>query len=301
MMPVSEPFCDFFSLSLPCAGDDAPPIVETVILFLSELDCHAVSEGVYELGGYGGTVMSKRRGLVWLLSFTGSALRSIREAGLLKELVMLLHEVPHRVTRLDASCDYAEDAPTYLSKQYYRIRRASIVIGRKVISYRDVERHTSVNHEGRAVHNLYLGKKTSEVRVLLYDKQHERVSKGFPDPGQLLRIEVRLRSQVGCSVFDALAPERLYYHYAAPALCELPASVRPWMPDGQGFELPQQQAQCTPYQRLKSLIGESAVIDQMLKLSQREGAGGLQSVYTLLQRKLDTLTKAKASKLSLVL
>ena len=300
MLAISEPFCDFLSMTFPSAGDGAPSIVQTVLLFLVELSVTEVSAGVYELGSYGGTIMSKRRGQVWVLSFTGSALRSIREGGLLKELVMLLHDVPHRVTRLDASCDYATYAPAYLGRLYYRTRRNSITLGRKVVWARDIEAHFSNNAKGERTGTLYLGGRNAEVRACVYDKQHERVSKGFPDPGELLRIEIRLRSQVECSVFDALSPERVYYHYAAPELVSLPDSVRPWEANGQGFSLPEQQAHSTPYQRMKSLIGESVVIDQLLKLTLKEGSGGLQSVYTLLERKLAVLTQPKAPKLSLV-
>lgn len=301
MTPISEPFCDFLSVTFPRVGDEVPAIVETVLLFLAELGCQESSAGVYELGGYGGTVMSKRRGQVWILSFTGSALRSIREGGLLKELVMLLADVPHRVTRLDASCDYAEDAPVYIGTLYRRVRHGSQVFGRKVVRAQDMAVYFNVNSAGKRTGTVYLGSPKAEIRVCVYDKQFERVSKGFPDPGQLLRIEIRLRSQVGCSVFDALAPERLYYHYAAPSLVGLPESVRPWEANGQGFELPQLPEHSTPYQRMKSLIGESVVIDQLLKLTLKEGSGGLQSVYTLLERKLAVLTQPKASKLSLAL
>ena len=300
MVPASDPFCDFLSLTFPLAGDGAPHIVGTVILFLSELGCVLESEGVYKIGAYEGTIMSKRRGQIWILSFTGAAMRSIREGGLLRDLAMLLSEVPHRVTRLDASCDYATDAPPFLERLYRRVRKSSLVLGRKVIRVSDCEVHFHTRDDGRRSGGIYLGGRYAEVRALVYDKQSERIKKGYPDPGEMLRIEIRLRSQVGCSVFDAVEPARLYYHYAAPDLVSLPESVRPWKANGQGFELQQQPAHSTPYQRLKWLIGESAVIELMLRLCQQEGAGGLRSVYTLLDRRVEAMAKKKAAKLSLV-
>jgi DNA relaxase NicK len=230
--------------------------------------------------------MSKRRGVVWMFSITGSGMRSIREAGLLQELAMTIADVPHRVTRLDASCDYIEDAPRWLAALHRRLRKGSIVLGgSKVVRDSDMTAYISKNAQGQRTGTIYLGKPKAEIRVCAYDKQFERVDKGFPDPGELLRIEVRLRSQVGCSIFDAVNPERLYFHYAAPALVELPESVRPWVANGQGFELLPLQSQLTPYARLKSLISESVVVEQMLSLAQKDGAGGLESLFTLLRRK----------------
>jgi Replication initiation factor. len=299
---VGVPFCDYLGLTFPRAevGDAAPPIVETILLLLAELGCQLTSEGVYELGAYSGKVYSKRRGAVWMFSISGAAMRSIREAGLLKEMVMLIHDVPHRVTRLDASCDYATDAPQFLAGLHRRLRKGSIVMGKKVVRDSDMTAYICKNERGYRTGTIYLGSPKAEVRGCIYDKQFERVSKGFSDPGEMLRIEIRLRSQVGCSVFDAVSPERLYYHYAAPDLCELPESVRPWEANGQGFEVQHNEAQFTPYARLKSLIGESAVIDQMFRLARMDGAGGLQSVFGLLQRRFDTEGQAKSVKLSLV-
>jgi len=254
----------------------------------------------WDVGCYGGVFYASHQFSVFAMQFSGAALRSIREASLLKELCMLLDGTPHTITRLDASCDYAVAAPRFLSKLYYRIRRTPLTIGSKVVTFRDVERHTSVNAFGETVGNLYLGKRNAEIRVLVYDKRHERLSKGAEDCGDCLRIEVRLKSQVGCTVWDALSPERVYYHYAAPALVELPESVRPWKANGQGFEIQHNEAQFTAYARLKSLIGESAIVDQMFRLARMEGAGGLQSVITLLQRRFEAEGQARSAKLSLV-
>jgi hypothetical protein len=252
------------------------------------------------MGCYGGVFYASHQFAVFALQFSGAALRAIREASLLRDLCMLINDTPHTITRLDATCDYAEDAPRWLSKLYYRIRRTPLAVGKKLITFRDVERHTSVNSFGQTVGNLYLGKRTAEIRVLVYDKRHEMLSKGAPDCGDCLRVEVRLKSQVGCTIWDALQPERVYYHYAAPGLIDLPESVRPWEANGQGFEVPLLQSHYTNYERLRSMIGESVVIDRMLRLCHGDGAGGLKTLFTLLQRRDEVLAAARLSKLPLV-
>src|SRR5450759_3998609 len=302
LSPVGVPFCDYLSLTFPRdeVGDAPPSIVETVLSLLTELGIQFMGDGVHEVGAYGGKIYSKRRGLVWMFSMSGAAMRSIREAGLLKDMAMAINEVPHRVTRLDASCDYATNAPQFLAALYRRIRKGSIVIGKKVVRAHDMQVFFHQNEHNKRTGGIYLGSPKAEIRACIYDKQFERVSKGFPDPGEMLRIEIRLRSQVGCTVFDAVSPERLYYHYSAPDLCELPESVRPWEANGQGFEVHHNEVQFTPYARLKSLIGESAVVEQMFRLARMDGAGGLQSVITLLQRRFEAEGQAKSAKLSLV-
>jgi hypothetical protein len=284
---LSEPFCDFLSLSFPAVGGVQPPIIEKVILFLGEVGCSLRSPDLWDVGGYGGTVKSYKKKGVHVLSLTGAVMRDIREGGLLRELCMLINEVEHRVTRLDASCDFIEDAPHYIAQLYRRVRRGSVVLGgKKVVRAADVQAHFQINEFGERTGGLYLGKATSEVRVLVYDKRFERVSKGFPDPGKMLRVEVRLRSQVGCSVFDAVEPERLFYHYAAPDLCEPPAPVRSWEPHGTGFSVEPLQANYTTYQRLKWLVEESATIKQALRLIAKPDSGGLPAFMNLLDHKL---------------
>ena len=289
MTPFAEPFCDNLRLTFPLGEDGgSPPVFAAVMAYLKGFCGYAerLDGKSWDCGAYGGVLYAGKQFGIFAMQFSGGLLRTLREGDALRELVMLLNEYPCTVTRLDASCDYAVSAPDYLASLYYRIRRESIVLGQKVVSYRDVERHTSVNAEGRQVHNLYLGKKTAEIRVLVYDKRHEQVSKGKADIGNMLRVEVRLKSQVRCTLFDALSPERVYYHYAAPALVSLPESVRPWEANGQGFEVQRKQSNFTTYERLKLLVEESASIKQALRLIARADSGGMVAFMHLLEHRM---------------
>ena len=289
MIPFADVFCDSLSVTFPPLPDGAAPaVVPDIFALIAPLCPVSRFDGkTWDVGAYGGTVRAGMLYRVYQMGFSGGALRSIREAGLVRELALMLHGADgYRVTSLHATCDYALDAPEWLSKLYYRIRRGSLVLGQKVVSFRDVERHSSVNAEGRTVNNLYLGKSSGDIRVLVYDKRHERLVKGFPDIGNMLRIEVRLKSQVKCSALDALSPERLYYHYAAPALVSLPESVRPWEAHGQGFEMPQLQSHFTTYQRLKMLVEESASIKQALRLITKPDSGGMVAFMHLLEHRM---------------
>lgn len=289
MTPIAEPFCDNLRLTFPFpnSGCGLPGIVSSLLVRLDDLGLSPRPDGKsWDVGAYGGVVFAAKQFSVFAMQFSGGALRTIREAGLLREIVECVADHPYTVTRLDASCDYAIPAPEYLSRLYYRIRRGSIVLGRKVVTFRDVESHTLVNAQGQTVRNLYLGKRNGEVRVLIYDKRHERLCKGFPDLGDMVRVEVRLKSQVGCTVWDALSPERVYYHYAAPALVDLPESVRPWKANGQGFEVLHKQSNFTTYERMKMLVEEAAAIKQLLRLVAIPDSGGIVALTNLLLHRI---------------
>lgn len=289
MIPIGEPFCDNLRVTFPLADRDvAPPIREVILTLLFPLGLAARPDGKsWDVGPYGGVFYAARSFSVYSMQFSGAALRAIREAGLMQELCSEIDMTTHNITRLDASCDYAVAAPPFLHQLYRRVRRNGIAIGKKIVTHRDIDLYVSVNAFGQTVQNIYLGKRTSEIRVYCYDKRHERLEKGGDDPGDCLRIEVRLKSQVGCTVWDAFAPERVYYHYAAPSLVGLPASVRSWEPNGQGFRVEQLQSNFTPYARMLLLVQESPVIGQLLRLARQDTSGGLDSVFKLIQRRFD--------------
>jgi hypothetical protein len=289
MLRASEPFCDFLSVSFPetpsLPEDDA--IVPDVLRMLEPCGCNQLAENIWEVGAYHGTVKVFERQRVRVLSFSGGALRALRESALLRDIVLKLSEVPHRVTRLDASCDYLVDAPPVIERYYRLVRRGSVAVGSKVVRAKDMTVYFGAALDGRRTGTLYLGGPKAEIRVCIYDKRHERLCKGAADPGPLLRVEVRSRSQVGCSVYDALYPEALFYHYAAPGLVLPPAPVRPWGPYGAGFKLPAQPAKYTPAQRLKWLIEDSAVVAEMFVLVRKLEPGGLDYLFTQLRRRYE--------------
>ena len=290
MTPIAEPFCDNLRLTFPQPDRDAaPPVLGELLTLLFPLGIAARADGKsWDIGPYGGVLFAARSFSVFSVQLSGAALRAVRESeDLMLELCLMFERHSHTVTRLDASCDYAIAAPPFLFQLYRRVRRSPLAIGGKLVTIRDIERHTSFNTFGESVDNLYLGKKSAEVRVLVYDKRHERIEKGGEDPGDCLRVEVRLKSQVRCTVWDAYAPERVYYHYAAPSLVELPPSVRSWEPNGEGFVLQRKQNDFTPYARMLLLVKESPVIGQLLRLARQDTSGGIQSVLKLIQRRFD--------------
>lgn len=294
MIQISKPFCDFLSLSFPLDGDVYPPVVNNLIEFLTGFGLVERSAGLYEVGGYGGTVRVSQRKPVCCFSLTGAVMRTLRESDALMDLAQMVDGVPHRVTRLDASCDFCADAPAYIQALYRRVRLGSIKLGKKRVENSDMTVYFNAGHDGRRTGTVYLGGPKVEVRGCVYDKRHEMLEKGLPDPGPLLRIEIRLRSQVGCTVWDMTDPDRLYHHYAQPDLSVSPVPVRDWAPYGTGYTLEPRQAQYTAWQRLEMLLDDSAGIQQMLNLTAQMGSGGSKVLFRLLGNKLEAMEARKA-------
>lgn len=291
MLRASEPFCDFLSVSFPQGADDSEsPSIAKVLDLLSPLGCvRKQDSNLFEVGAYGGTAKVFHCGRVDVLSFSGGVLRSMREAGILLDVSMCLNEVAHRVTRLDASCDFLVDAPPEIERFYGTVRQWGVSIGSKLVVDRDMTVYFGSAADGRRTGTIYLGGARAEIRGCIYDKRHERLQKGFPDPGPLLRIEVRMRSQVGCSVFDAVSPERVFYHYAAPGLCVPPAPVGLWGAYGAGFTLPTLPAKYTAAQRLMWLLDDSAVVKQMCSLTRDIGPEGVTFLFRKLRARCEAL------------
>jgi hypothetical protein len=109
---------------------------------------------------------------------------------------------------------------------------------------------------------------------VVYDKRHERLSKGYEDPGPWARVEIRLGRQVGCTLHDAADPERVFYHYAAPALVARPATVKDWEPLGEGFTLPMVEKPL-PYRRLLRRLEGSSDMRELVRLAVECGPEGI--------------------------
>ncbi len=100
-----------------------------------------------------------------------------------------------------------------------------------------------------------------------------RLSKGFPDPGPLYRIEMRVKSKIGATLRDAWDPTCLFYHLASPALIAAPPNIQHWESGAMGFDLPP-RVERTPAERMAMLLGASADVRRLLELADACGPHG---------------------------
>lgn len=238
--PYLVPTADFLSLSFP--SDSVHPILDGLLPLVSVVPgvaAYSKRDGWVFPGG--GLIQVLSRFSVGVLTISGGALTALRAASVFGECLRLFGSEPHRVTRLDATLDILVPASPLLHSLYRRAVCREFSLTRKSLLPSQIIKHFSPGLDGVDTGTLYLGHRTAEVRAVFYDKQFERISKGYPDPGSCLRAELVVTDKVGVSLKDAWEPAPVFWHYMSSALTgilERPVGVPRWAPGGEGFTLP---------------------------------------------------------------
>jgi hypothetical protein len=100
----------------------------------------------------------------------------------------------------------------------------------------------------------------------------------MPDPGQLTRYELTLRSGVGISLCDAWDPTAAFWHFASPGLLPSPEDAPDWAPHGgsmlpSGFDLPKRDKPISPFDRMRAALERSPDLARLVDLAKREPGG----------------------------
>lgn len=262
------PFCDWLSATVPY--DDCAVVLDDLESLMlgsagAEWEPSASRFGTYRVPF--GTCKTMRRGAVAVLSASGQMLSHLRAAGLFSEYLRLLGHSPHTVTRLDATLDVPVPAPAVVDGVYQRAIAGEISLTRKAIKPKYVRRFWGPGADGVETGTVYLGKRANaDVCAKVYDKRQERLEKGLPDPGPMVRFEVSVHSGVGASLRDAQDPTALFYHFASPALVDAPPGVPAWSSGALGMSLPARVSR-TPAERLQALVSTHPVFQQAAALA----------------------------------
>lgn len=246
---VGRPFADFLNVSVPVEHADA--LREAVVGTLDALgNFQESSPGYFEFFSIGvkkgsfvaipcGSVKFGRRGKVATLSASGGALKLLRERSLLSEYLSAIGTLPHRVTMLHCTADYlVPDVPAAVQAYKNAAFAGELSLTRKRVLPTQCKTFFGIDCDGKETGSLYLGQRANaDVWCKIYDKRHERLSKGFAEPGSLLRVEVACMSDVGATLRDAADPFDLFFHYAGRTLVEAPVEASGWAPHGEGYVL----------------------------------------------------------------
>ncbi len=268
-------FCDALSVSLPAEHRQ-----ELLTALRPSLEAAGLSpevlSGAVDLYRQGeGIVRGQVRGQVYVLYGSGGALERLRAVGYYGEYLHAIAALPHRVTSLHATLDQVLDAPPRVHQVYRRAKRGLVAFtsAHWAAGLRKPELYWGPGADGRDTGTCYVGSRQAEVRGVVYDKRHERISKGFPDPGPLYRIEMRVKSQMGATLRDAWEPTCLFYHLASPALIAAPPNIQHWEPGAMGFDLPR-RVPLLPAERMATLLDSSADVRRLLELADQCGPHG---------------------------
>jgi hypothetical protein len=271
------PFCDWVNVTVP--WEESATCMDAVWPVVAELGAECVGQvpgtqlGTWKVPS--GSFKASRRGAIMVLHASGGLLMQLRAHGLFNDYLRAIAESRHRVTMLHATLDMPDDAPAVVSSVYDRALSGQISLSRKAVRAKQVKRYGGPGHDGRETGTVYLGNRANaDVWAKVYDKRQERLDKGMPDPGPMVRYEVAVASGANPSLRDVAEPAPVFYHYASPDLVDRPPDVPAWVPGGSGFALPPRLNR-TPAQRLERLVQEHGAFDQAARLCAEIGEGGL--------------------------
>lgn len=270
---MGEVFCDWSSVSM--AHESGSRVWDEVRPVLVDAGFSVETPEVLRCGD--GVARRQSRGLIDVFSVSGVALAELRARGLFAEYLMLLGQVPHRLTRSHLTRDTPmpsdEATATELSSRYEWARSGACHIGRKSIPPHRVSRVWGPNHSGIETGTVYLNDHQRGVTygAAIYDKRWERMKKGKPDPGPTLRVELKLGAEAGLSLRDLYEPARAFYHFAVPDLVPSPGFVAPWHSrPSEGFVVDRKEV--LPYVRLKGAVERSAELGYLIELAHQMSA-----------------------------
>lgn len=262
---VGEPFADYLNISVPI--DSAGGLRDSLLTVLYEVGSFDETQpGIFRqlslvvrsgkiVTESLGSVRFSRRGKVEIVSTSGCILRLLREKGRFLDYLAVIGSYPYRVTMLHVTADYlCPSVPAVVAAVKIAALSGSLSLTRKSLQPSHCSYLGGIDVDGQETGTVYLGKReNADVWAKVYDKRHERLSRGFADPGSLLRVEVALQSDVGVTLRDVHHPADVFFQYAGKSLVAVPDGFAGWESHAEGFVLPPRPER-TPYERFHAFV-----------------------------------------------
>ena len=155
-----------------------------------------------------------------MVSTSGGIFRLLREKGRFLDYLAVIGSYPYRVTMLHVTADYlCPSVPAVVAAVKMAALSGSLSLTRKSLQPSHCSYLGGIDVDGHETGTVYLGKRqNADVWAKVYDKRHERLSRGYADPGSLLRVEVALQSDVGVTLRDVHHPADVFFQYAGKSL-----------------------------------------------------------------------------------
>lgn len=239
-----------------------------------------------------GTVKIDQRARFARFSCSGAACHHLRMSGAWLDLLSILSESPHCVTRLDAALDLAMDGADLVHSLRKRHADGTVSLGRKAIKTSVI---LSVRDDGRESGTWYAGYGSSaKATAKAYDKalqMLQRFGEVIPPRG---RVEVTAWKGYGATLRDAAMPEAIFWHIASPALLQAPEGVPMWQPDTDGG-WQSERRELLPAQVLRNRVDNSGELDALLDLAS-SFQGGMELLRHLLNQRVSSAASAQSAK-----
>lgn len=270
-------FCDWLDVTTP------PDREHALRSALGPIICGAggskLADDLYELGG--GKIKIGLMRKVFRVSLSGSCIRVLRIQSLWETLLAELADGPHRVTRLDAALDLDLDGADALEALQRAYPRGEVRLSRRPVR---VSEMLCTRSDGRKTGTWYAGHRSAaEITCRVYDKAQQLLDTRSEVIPPRTRCELTVRK--GCTLRDAFQPERVFWHYMAPAILKRPSGVPEWSSGwAEGWKM--ERTELLPAQRLKGLIERSPDLAAIIELADAVGPMGRSMALRLIEEKI---------------
>jgi len=272
---LADPFTDYLNVTVPL--DCTEGLLDQVMPLLDVLGVTEASPGLFKLPDSRASFKVHRRGNVGVFSASGGLLAALRGKGLFPSYLRELSSFPHRVSMLHATQDYMVADPATVIQEVRRLGQlGELALTRKRILPTQVKSILAVGCHGVETGTCSLGHRANaDVWAKVYDKREEQVSRGFPDPGPVVRVEIAVQSDVGATLRDASDPSALFFHFGSRSLVQVPVGVAAWVPYGDGYVPSASRFMPTALQRIEAILESSADMARILRIGRSEFGDGV--------------------------
>ncbi|EKR2557200.1 TPA_asm: replication initiation factor domain-containing protein [Salmonella enterica subsp. enterica serovar Javiana] len=303
MIPFNVPFCDYLTVTYSLEHSDAVLAgLSGLLPGLRLVHVYGDKPGRYywcdvQVGTNGKafyhkvirTQVNRCNLMVTVYGYGMEYFRELNDGVYLSDLMSVLSEYRHNLTRCDISMDIAIDTPDFfleflpkVSDGYFAIRRDSL----------DVTRIINVRDDGQESGTLYIGRYSSaRATCSIYDKKNEQWKKFQKIIDPRTRIEFRLGKEFGASLFDIMAPDSLFWELAHPKILkEKPDGIPKWIKRDGYSRTPQPRVkrEINHYDVLKELIYENPLFPTIIEYSDKHlGDAGRRHLINTITRLIE--------------
>jgi len=277
--PCSGVFCDWLDVTAPPSEEQR--ITSELGLVFGASDGLKLADGLYEVGA-GKVKLGTSRG-VYRVSLSGASIRMLEVTGLWADVLSVLGSWPHRVTRLDAALDMAYDGADAIEALQGSYPRGEVRLTQRPIKVTEM---LCTRPDGRKTGTWYAGHRSgAEVTCRVYDKAQQLLDTRGESGPPMTRVELTVRKGPGPTLRDAYEPERIFWHFVAPAILKRPESVPDWSNGwAEGWRM--ERSEILPMDALKRRIEYSGELASIIELADALGPFGRQMAVRLIADKL---------------
>lgn len=276
MATTSSVICDWLDVTVPPESETPKSVLDLVLPLATDVRKDEKRDRTVVTFGGGSLHIDKKNNLS-RISASGQVMTALRSFKLLNSFLDSIGSSPHKVTRIDAAYDTDEDFPAVYKRLRRKYRNEKPKLTRKSLNVTCMSSFRE--SDGKETGSFYAGHRSkAQVTAKAYDKQHEinckNPKQNYPFP--YTRYELTVRGDMSPSLRDVAEPDRIFWHYMSPAFLRLPSGlvVEPWE-SGWGGSWKSDPVVSDPVRRLKGLVENSSVLDEMLRvadeISSKEG------------------------------